>query len=255
MNNLLSANKINKKVALGKQNELHILKDVDVTIQRGEFVAIMGPSGSGKSTLLYNISGIDRATSGTVQFLDQRIDRMSEEELSALRLHRMGFVFQDINLLKNLSLLDNILFPALMKNRAAKQELRGKANALMTRMGIEGLVDNLINQGSGGQLQRVAICRALINEPDILFGDEPTGALDSAAKAEIMDIIGDIHQEGTSVVLVTHYPKVAARSQRILFMQDGRISDEMVLGTYSREPGSLRAREETLSAWLIGKGH
>lgn len=122
-------------------------------------------------------------------------------------------------------------------------------------MGIEGLVDNLINQGSGGQLQRVAICRALINEPDILFGDEPTGALDSAAKAEIMDIIGDIHQEGTSVVLVTHDPKVAARSQRVLFMQDGRISDEMVLGTYSREPGSLRAREETLSAWLIGKGH
>lgn len=196
MSTILEARSMNKKVELGKDNELDILKDVSLEIEEGEFVSVMGPSGSGKSTLLYNVSGMDRMTSGSVKFKGREIGRLKEEELAKIRMNNMGFIFQDINLLKNLSVIDNVMFPALVSKDADKNAIHQKAKKLLEMTGIEKLADNTITQGSGGQLQRVGICRALINDPDIIFGDEPTGSLDSKSTEEIMSILAEINKKG-----------------------------------------------------------
>jgi putative ABC transport system ATP-binding protein len=250
MSNILEAISINKKVELGKDNELHILKDVNLEIEKGEFVSVMGPSGSGKSTLLYNVSGMDRITSGSVKFKGREIGGLKEEELAKIRLNNMGFIFQDINLLKNLSVIDNVMFPALVSKDADKNAVNQKAKKLLEMTGIEKLSDNNITQASGGQLQRVAICRALINDPDILFGDEPTGALDSKSAAEIMSILAEINEKGTTVMLVTHDAKVATRADRIIFLMDGIIHDELTLGKYNGDDKLKSYREKSLSDWL-----
>ena len=203
MSNILEATSMNKKVELGKDNELHILKDVNFVIEEGEFISVMGPSGSGKSTLLYNVSGMDRITSGSVKFKDREMVGLKEEELAKIRLNNMGFIFQDINLLKNLSVIDNVMFPALVSKNADKNAVNQKAKKLLKMTGIEKLADNNITQASGGQLQRAGICRALINDPDIIFGDEPTGALDSKSATEIMSILAEVNKKGTTVMLVT----------------------------------------------------
>ena len=258
MNTLLESRQLNKSFLIGKGNERPILKDVDVQVERGEFVAVMGPSGSGKSTLLYNISGMDRMTSGSVRFNGQELSALSEEALAKLRLTEMGFVFQHIHLLRNLSIFDNIVLPAYLANHQSRTAINQRAGALMEKVGIAELAENDITQASGGQLQRVGICRALINEPDIIFGDEPTGALNSAAAAEIMELLRAINCAGTTILLVTHDVKVAAKADRILFMLDGRIAAEMRLGKYvanGAANGALnRAREEALAGWLLERG-
>ncbi len=258
MNALLESKQLSKSFIIGKGNERPILKDVDVQIEKGEFVAVMGPSGSGKSTLLYNISGMDRMTSGSVRFNGRELAALSEEALAKLRLTEMGFVFQHIHLLRNLSIFDNIVLPAYLANHQSRTAINQRAGALMEKVGIAELADNDITQASGGQLQRVGICRALINEPDIIFGDEPTGALNSAAAAEIMDLLYDINRAGTTVLLVTHDVKVAARADRVLFMLDGRIAAEKRLGKYTQNGAEncsvSRAREEALTSWLLEKG-
>lgn len=250
MNTILEAKGINKKVPLGTEQELHILKDVNLVIKKGEFISVMGPSGSGKSTLLYNVSGMDRISSGSVFFNGSEFSE-AEEELAKLRLHRMGFIFQDINLLKNLSLIDNIMFPALVLNRADKKAVFEKAKELMKMTGIEGLADNSIVQASGGQLQRAAICRALMNNPDIIFGDEPTGALDSKATEDILSLLLNINENGTTIMLVTHDAKVAARSERVLLMADGNIAAEKKLGKFKPENSNVREREESIMQWMV----
>ena len=254
LNAIVEANRINKKVQLDQEQELHILKDVDLTIEEGEFVSVMGPSGSGKSTLLYNVSGMDRVTSGSVKFKDQEMTSLKEEELAQLRLKKMGFIFQDINLLKNLSLIDNVMFPALAANAADKKSVYQKAKKLMEMTGIEKLANNQITQGSGGQLQRVGICRALINDPEIIFGDEPTGALDSNATEEIMSILAEINKKGTTIMIVTHDVKVAAKTERILFMVDGRIVAQKKMSKYDPERDHLKEREESIMKWLVENG-
>jgi putative ABC transport system ATP-binding protein len=174
MTALLESQQLNKSFVLGNNNEVTVLSDVDLAIEPGEFVAVMGPSGSGKSTLLYNISGMDRAKSGRVLFNGQGIPRdltaLSEEELAKVRLTGMGFVFQHIHLLKNLSIFDNVVIPAYLAGEESHDEIDQRAEALMEQVGVAHLADNDITQASGGQLQRVGICRALINNPDILFG-------------------------------------------------------------------------------------
>ncbi|KQU22002.1 ABC transporter ATP-binding protein [Bacillus sp. Leaf13] len=254
MSNILEAISMNKKVELGKDNELHILKDVNLDIEEGEFVSVMGPSGSGKSTLLYNVSGMDRITSGSVKFKDCEIGTLKEEELAKIRLNHMGFIFQDINLLKNLSLIDNVMFPALVSKDADKNAVYQKAKKLMEMTGIEKLADNTITQGSGGQLQRVAICRALINDPDIIFGDEPTGALDSKSSADIMSILAEINNEGTTIMLVTHDAKVAAKTERILFMVDGNLVAQKKMSKYDNQHDNIKKREESIMKWLVENG-
>ncbi|AZV41063.1 ABC transporter ATP-binding protein [Peribacillus asahii] len=254
MSKILEARSMNKKVELGKDNELHILKDVNLEIEEGEFVSVMGPSGSGKTTLLYNVSGMDRITSGSMKFKDSEIGTLKEEELAKLRLNHMGFIFQDINLLKNLSLIDNVMFPGLVSKDADKNAVYQKAKKLLGMTGIDMLADNTITQASGGQLQRVAICRALINDPDIIFGDEPTGALDSKSSADIMSILAEINKKGTTIMLVTHDVKVAAKTERILFMVDGNIVAQKKMRKYDAQHDDIREREESIMKWLVENG-
>ncbi|MEH7115058.1 ABC transporter ATP-binding protein [Neobacillus niacini] len=254
MSNIVEARGMNKRVELGKENELHILKDVNLDIEEGEFVSVMGPSGSGKSTLLYNISGMDRITSGSVKFKGSEIGTLVEEELAKLRLNHMGFIFQDINLLKNLSLIDNVMFPALVSKDVDKNAVYQKAKKLLEMTGIDKLADHNITQGSGGQLQRVGICRALINSPDIIFGDEPTGALDSKSTAEIMSILAEINKKGTTVMLVTHDVKVAAKTERVLYMVDGNLVAQKKMRKYDAQRNDSKEREESIMKWLVENG-
>lgn len=252
MTALLKAEQVDKTYVLGKNNTQQVLRDVSLTVEAGEFISIMGPSGSGKSTLLYNISGMDRATKGTVTFSGQEISALSEKELANLRLTKMGFVFQQSNLLRNLSILDNIVVSAYLGARERRSAINKRALELMRQTGIEHLKDNDITQASGGELQRASICRALINQPDILFGDEPTGALNSTATTEVMDIFSNIHAVGSTILLVTHDARVAARSDRVLFMMDGQIRGEYAMGRNQGE--GWKEREAQLSEWLTKMG-
>lgn len=249
MNTILEAKGLNK--VYGNNQKNLILKNVNLEILEGEFVSVMGPSGSGKSTLLYNISSMDRMTAGSVILDGQEISSLSEKELSRLRLHKMGFIFQQIHLLKNLSIFDNIILSAYVAKKNSRKEINKRAIELMKKTGIAELANNDITQASGGQLQRVAICRALINNPDIIFGDEPTGALNSKSAGEIMEILADINHTGTTILLVTHDVKVAAKTERVLYMLDGKIVGEQQLGKYKKENNDVKEREEKLSKWLI----
>lgn len=251
---ILESKQLEKTYTLGKNNKQTILKDVNVCIERGEFVSVMGPSGSGKSTLLYNISGMDRMTSGSVNFNGQELATLSEKELARLRLHKMGFIFQHVHLLKNLSVFDNIVMTAYLAREHSRDRINQRAVALMEQTGIAALADHSINQISGGQLQRVGICRALINEPEMIFGDEPTGALNSKSAEEIMELLGQINQAGTTILLVTHDVKVAAKTERVLFMLDGKIVAEYKQGKYDEAHDDIRTREESLNTWLVERG-
>jgi putative ABC transport system ATP-binding protein len=230
-------------------NGHHVLKGLDLQVRDGEYISVMGPSGSGKSTLLYNISGMDTMTAGNVLFAGQDLATLSQKELARLRLTTMGFIFQHVHLLKNLSLLDNVVLPAYLAGLAPRSELNRRALALMERTGVAELADRDVSEASGGQLQRIGICRALINEPKILLGDEPTGALDSTAAAEIMDILGELNAEGATLMLVTHDTRVAARTARVLYMFDGEIVGDRDQGTYTG--AGLDQRHADLTEWLL----
>ena len=228
MTALLAATDIHKSFRQGS-TETKVLHGVSMEIQPGEFVAIMGPSGSGKSTLLYCVSGMDAFDAGEVLLGDVRIGTLSEDDRSELRGERMGFVFQDPNLLEALNVLDNILLAASLRPHADAEALKRTALELMQVTGIGGLEERAITEISGGQRQRVSLCRALLNSPDLLFGDEPTGALNSKASAEIIDLLHTFNLQGMTMLIVTHEPRVAAHASRVLFISDGRIVDELLL--------------------------
>lgn len=229
-----------------------ILHGIDLHIDRGEAVAIMGPSGSGKSTLLYALSGMDTPTAGTVAFDGQELTELTQALLGRLRLARMGFVFQQPQLLKNLTLLDNIVLPGFAARIRPRHEVVIRARDLMRRAGVDHLADRDITQASGGQLQRVGICRALINDPTVVFADEPTGALDSAATDDVLRLLHTIHDDGTTLATVTHDPAVAAHAERVLAMRDGHIVGELVLGTVKPDDSdALAVRREQITAWLM----
>jgi putative ABC transport system ATP-binding protein len=230
----------------------NVLDGISVDIYAGEFVAVMGPSGSGKSTLMYALSGMDKIDSGSVTFEGLDLSSLKDNELADLRRTAMGFVFQQPTLLKNLNVLDNIILPSMRNGSKNGTHLTEKAKMLMKKTGIAGLENRDITQASGGQLQRVGICRALMGDPKIIFGDEPTGALNSKSANEIMTLLAQIHQAGVTILLVTHDIKVAAKTGRVLFILDGKIAGEYRPGVYDETRDDLKAREEGLSAWLAG---
>lgn len=231
-----------------------ILKDISFAVEEGEMVAVMGPSGSGKSTLLYQVSGMDQADAGEVWLDDQEIVGLSEDDRARLRLHQMGFVFQQMNMLSHLNILDNILLPSVHadRSRAFRAEQTEKAIRMMRQFGIDGLAERRITDVSGGQLQRACICRSMMLSPRILFADEPTGALNQAASEEVLQAFLGINLEGTTILLVTHDSRVAASCKRILYLLDGELKGELRLGRYAA--GERSERERRTLAWLDEMG-
>lgn len=242
----------------GKSGEkVGALNGVDIEISKGEFVAIMGPSGSGKTTLLFTLSGTDTISSGSVKLGDVELSELRENKLADVRRTKMGFVFQQPTMLKNLNLLDNIILPALQGNRKNISAITQKAKSLMEKTGISALEERDITEVSGGQLQRAGICRALINSPEILFADEPTGALNSKSAQEIMDLLVDINNgtegnDGTAILLVTHDAKVAARADRVLFTKDGMIVSDLVFDESTGNDLDLRTRKIVTQMSAVG---
>ena len=226
--------------SLSKSYRSPVLRDLDLDIEQGQFVAIMGPSGSGKSTLLHCLSGMDRPDSGLVLLGDTEITALSEKELAALRLTRFGFVFQQAHLMTTLCLLDNIVLPGFLAGLSPRAEITARGEELMERMGIADLAASGVTEVSGGQLQRAGICRALINDPGIVFADEPTGALNSATALQILDLLGQVHASGTTLVMVTHDAQVAARADRVLVLVDGSIAEDLALGEYEEVRAAQR---------------
>ncbi len=255
MNTVLQTNGLCKTYIVNKR-QINVLKNIDLTVRNGEMVAVMGPSGSGKSTLLYCVSGMDRVTSGEVIFNGKSTSALSTREMAKLRLDEMGFIFQQMYMMKNLSLLDNIILPAIKSNkrRESRKEIEARGRALMHRLGIGDVGGNDINEVSGGQLQRACICRSVINAPKMIFADEPTGALNRANSDEVMDVLLSLNHDGTAIMCVTHDPKVAAKCSRVLYLMDGCIVGEKEMGEFDGTEKELRDRERTLNNWLMEQG-
>ena len=250
--NILEVKDLCKTYIVNKRQN-NVLKNVNFKIGEGEMVAVMGPSGSGKSTLLYAVSGMDSLTAGEVNFCGKNIAGMGERELADLRLDEMGFIFQQMYMLKNLTILDNIILPATQskKQREPRRETARRGQDFMRRLGIIDIADNDINEVSGGQLQRACICRSMINDPKMIFADEPTGALNRASSNEVMEELVKLNSEGTTIMLVTHDVKVAAKCTRVMYIVDGNIKGEYDLSECSTQ---MRERERALNNWLLELG-
>ncbi|ALC85458.1 MULTISPECIES: ABC transporter ATP-binding protein [unclassified Bacillus (in: firmicutes)] len=251
MNKIIIGDHIVKSFGVDDEQR-NVLDGVSVDINEGEFVAVMGPSGSGKSTLMFALSGMDSVDGGKVVFDGMDLTEVGEKELSEIRRIKMGFIFQQPTMLKNLNILDNIILPSMRNNRKNAPKISEKARMLMQRVGIGDLEKRDITQVSGGQLQRAGICRALMNNPKIIFGDEPTGALNSKSSEEIMDIFSEINSDGTALMLVTHDAKVAARTDRIMFMRDGKIVSELKLPKFDGKEIENRVDEVTVKMREVG---
>ena len=251
MNTILEVKDLCKTYIVNKRQN-NVLRNVSFHIDKGEMVAVMGPSGSGKSTLLYAVSGMDKMTAGNVNFCGKNLQDMKENDLAKMRLDDMGFIFQQMYMMKNLSILDNIILPAVKseKKKSSRKEIMKKGQELMHKLGISDIAENDINEVSGGQLQRACICRSMINDPDMIFADEPTGALNRTSSDEVMNELTKLNESGTTVMLVTHDAKVAAKCTRVLFIVDGNIKGEYNI---NRER-SLRDRERELNNWLLEMG-
>ncbi|MFD0257313.1 ABC transporter ATP-binding protein [Kitasatospora indigofera] len=226
---------------------VHALRGIDLALARGSFTAVMGPSGSGKSTFLQCAAGLDRPTSGEVLLGGEEITRLSENRLTQLRRSRIGFVFQSFNLLPSLTVQQNVLLPQRL---AGERQDRGRARQLLAQVGLAEQAGRRPGQLSGGQQQRVAIARALITGPEVLFADEPTGALDTRTAAEVLTLLRQaVDTMGATVVMVTHDPLAASHADRVLFLADGALADEIV----SPDPQRVAERMITLTARSAGR--
>ena len=201
---------------------IYALREVDMQIQTGEFVALMGTSGSGKSTLMHLLGCLDTPTSGSYQLEGREVSQLDRDERARLRALRIGFVFQNFNLLPRFSALENVMLP-LLYGRTPRSTIKTQALQMLTRVGLADRLEHLPTQLSGGQRQRVAIARALVADPAILLADEPTGALDSNTGREIMALFAELHDEGRTLILVTHDAQVAGHAQRVIRLHDGRV--------------------------------
>lgn len=225
-----------------------VLDQVDVDLFAGDFTVIMGPSGAGKSTLLYALSGMDRITRGEILYKGKTISRFSENQMAHLRSREFGFVFQQTHLVSNLTLFENVAVAGYVGKKRPPQETAEHAMALLEQMSVGGAKDRLPAQVSGGEAQRAAIARAMINDPGLLFADEPTGALNKSNSEEVLNLLSQLNRSGQSILMVTHDVRAALRGNRILYLEDGKILDELNLPGY--EDGQAREREIQLGSWL-----
>jgi len=228
--------------------QIHVLSHVDFELYEGDFTVIMGASGSGKSTLLYALSGMDRATSGKVIYNGSDIVTMNEKELAKLRHTDFGFIFQQMHLVSNLSLFENIAVPGYLNKKRSAEEVKKRAEHLLKQMGISHIKTHLPSQVSGGEQQMCAIARAVINNPKLLFADEPTGALNRRNTNEVLNLLTELNNQGQSILMVTHDLRAALRATRILYIEDGKKIGELSLPPY--DPEEEKSRETQVNAWL-----
>lgn len=231
---ILEAKKIHKSYG-NKFNKQEVLKGIDLTIEKGEFVSIMGASGSGKTTLLNVLSSIDRVSDGTIQIEGKEMTQMKEKQLAEFRKHHLGFIFQDYNLLDTLTVKENILLPLSIQN-VSKKEAEQKFQTLANELGIADLKDKYPNEISGGQKQRTSAARAFVHDPSIIFADEPTGALDSKSASDLLNKLSELNEKRQATILmVTHDPVAASFCSRVIFIKDGQIYTELHKGNQDRQ--------------------
>ncbi|MCR4866076.1 MAG: ABC transporter ATP-binding protein [Lachnospiraceae bacterium] len=251
VSSILQTEKLCKSFSNGGMQQ-HVIKNLDMEIRKGDFTVIMGASGSGKSTLLYALSGMDKPTMGKVRFDGREIQNLSNDELAVFRRGNCGFVFQSVYLLENQTVLDNVLTGALIVQKNSP-ELVNKAKDLLKKVGLSDEdMKKYPNQLSGGEAQRVGIVRAIINDPTILFADEPTGQLNSASSKDVLDIFSNIHKNGQSIVMVTHDLKTALRATRVIFLRDGGIVGEYEMPVYGTD--DIKQRRSDLQKFLDEMG-
>ena len=244
---IIKAKDLDKSYNTGNTN-VPVINGINLTLYKGDFTVIMGSSGSGKSTLLYLLSGLEVPTGGEIWLEDKPVHSMDEKMMTLIRREYIGFVFQDFNLVPNLTFLENILIPAyLVKND--RNELEQRARNLMSKMDILELVDRLPSEVSGGQQQRCSMARAIINDPRVVMADEPTGNLNSVSSEAVLNILTELNETGQSIVMVTHEVKSACRANRIIFLKDGQIEDELNFDKSSNND----QKEIELLKWLAGK--
>lgn len=247
---IVRTDKLSKSFSIGGKQQ-HVIKNLDLEIYKGDFTVIVGSSGAGKSTLLYMLSGMDKPSLGRINYCGEDITDMSDDKLAVFRRKHCGFVFQQIHLVDSMSVMDNVISTGMLIGQKQK-ELKSKAMGLFEKMGIsEELTRKFPAQLSGGEAQRSAMVRALINEPDIVFADEPTGALNSAGVKSVLDVLTNINNAGQSVVMVTHDIKSVRRGNRIIYLQDGGIMGECELGRYV---SGDKERHEKIRKFLEGMG-
>lgn len=250
MKNIIETRKLCKTFSSGGVQQ-HILRNLDLEIRQGDFTIIMGPSGAGKSTLLYALSGMDKPTLGQVIFNGEDITRMNSDQLALFRRNNCGFVFQQTYLVESMSLMDNVLSAGLL-GKKNKTEVVNAAGEILTSVDIdESMWNKFPSQVSGGEAQRVGIARAVINKPSIIFADEPTGALNSKTGKDVLDVLTKLNKEGQSIVMVTHDIVSARRGNRVLYVTDGQIAGELMLGEYV---SGDQERHDKLRDFLNGMG-
>jgi len=247
---IVKTNKLCKSFSTGNTRQ-EVLKNLDIEIYDGDYTVIMGSSGAGKSTLLYALSGMDKPSGGEIQFFDRDIATLSNDKMAVFRRQNCGFVFQQMFLLDNMSVMDNALASGFLL-KMSKKEIAAYAKELFSRVGLEEEIwKKSPNQLSGGENQRAAIVRALINKPKVVFADEPTGALNSAAGKAVLDVLTEVNEDGQSIIMVTHDLVSARRGNRILYIKDGLICGECQLGKYV---SGDRARHDKLRSFLSEMG-
>lgn len=246
-NVILQGEKITRIFRQGKAG-IKVLDEIDIKIFEKDFTVIMGPSGAGKSTLLYMLGGMDHISEGRVFYRDKEITSFAESRMGRLRAEEFGFVFQQTHLVSNLTLLENVLVAGYVGKKDSAEKVRERAENLLRQMDVEEAKNRLPSQVSGGEAQRAAIARAMIGKPGLLFADEPTGALNQANTREVLNLLSDLNRKGQSILMVTHDLRAAARGNRILYLEDGKICDELALKPYNEM--EEKQRERDVSQWL-----
>lgn len=229
----------------------HVIKNLDVDVYKGDFTVIMGASGAGKSTLLYILSGIDNLTAGQILFDDRRVDEYNAKELTEMRRHEIGFIFQEPNLLDDFTVFENIAMTGYLKTKNRKT-VNSQTYTLLEQVDMLAHKDKYPSQLSGGQKQRVSIARSLINQPEVLFADEPTGALNATQSSAAMDLLTDAHGRGQSILMVTHDIKAACRANRLLYIKDGKIDGILDMDVFQTD--GILEREKQVFNFIMSRG-